>query len=112
MDVSATTKYVRLSAGKARDMARALRGLPAEQALALTRVNASKAGREFHKTLRSAIANATRNHALDAASLRVARAVVDEGPSLRRFWPRARGSASPIRRRLCHFTVVLTDEKS
>jgi large subunit ribosomal protein L22 len=111
MDVSAKTKYVRLSADKARDMARALRGLPADRALALARVSASKAGRQFYKTLRSAIANATQNHGLDAASLRVARAAVDEGPSLRRYWPRARGSASPIRRRMCHFTVVVTDGK-
>jgi large subunit ribosomal protein L22 len=112
MDVTATTKYVRLSASKARDVASALRGKPVEAALATAQLSARKAGKYFYKTLKSAIANATHNSELNADDLRVKSAVVHEGPALRRFWPRARGSAGPISKRMCHITVVLTDGKS
>lgn len=111
MDVTATTKYIRLSASKARELARELQGQPVANALATAKVCPRKAGGNFYKTLKSAIANAEHNGKLDPESLRVKSAVVDEGSALRRYWPRARGGASPIRKRMCHITVVLTDGK-
>lgn len=112
MDVSATTKYVRMSASKARDLARRLRGLAVGEALQVVELSARKGGRNLHKTLKSAIANAENNSDLSVNDLTVKEAVVDEGPVLKRYWPRARGAASPIFKRTCHMRVVLTDGKS
>lgn len=110
MEVSATTKYVRLSPRKARDLVRVIKGLPVKQALAITRLTRRKAAFHLWKTLRSAVANAEHNHDLSEDSLYVKEAVIEEGPRLRRWWPRARGMVSPIRRRMSHIRVVLTDE--
>ena len=80
------------------------------EALAIARLTRRKAAFHLWKTLRSAQANAENNHDLDAGSLFVKEAAIQDGPRLRRWWPRARGMASPIRRRLCHIRVVLSDE--
>jgi len=109
MDVVAKTKYVRMSPSKGRDIARKLRGLRAEEALRITRLNPRKAAFHIHKTLRSAVANAENNHDLESNELRVKEALIEEGPRMRRYWRRARGGASPIMKRLCHVRVVLTD---
>ena len=109
MDVAATTRNIRLSAQKGRPLAREVQGLPVGQALQVTAFSPSKAAFHLGKTIKSAVANARNNASLDVDRLRVKLAVFDEGPRLRRFWARARGSASPILRRLCHVTVVLTD---
>jgi large subunit ribosomal protein L22 len=109
MDVSVTEKFVRMSARKARDLARRMRGLPVAEALKITDFNARKGAFYLGKALKSAIANAENNAKLPADTLRVKEAIVSEGGQLRRFWARARGSVSPIRRRLCHIKIVLTD---
>lgn len=109
MDVMAITKFSRMSPLKARPLARKLRGLTVSEALKITQFNNRKAAALLDKTLRSAIANAQHNEELAVESLRVKEAIIDEGPRHRRYWPRARGSASPIRRRTCHVRVVLTD---
>jgi len=109
MDVMAITKFTRLSPLKARPLARKLRGLPVSEALQLTQFSNRKAAALLDKTLRSAIANAEHNAELEVESLRVKEAIIDEGPRHRRYWPRARGSASPIKKRTCHVRVVLTD---
>lgn len=111
MEVSATTKYVRMSPIKARDIAAEIRGLSAAEALRVTEFNARKAALQIGKTLKSAIANAENNAGVDAAQLFVKDAYVDGGPVLKRFRPRARGSASGIRKPTSHVTVVLTDRK-
>jgi len=110
MEVRAVARYVRLSPRKARDLARAIRGLPVADALKITQFSERKAAAVLHKTLRSAVANAENNAKLSAEDLRVKEALVDEGPALKRYWPRARGMVSPIRRRMSHVTIVLTDE--
>lgn len=110
MDIEATTKGVRLSASKARDIARRLCGLKVEQALQATAVSERKAAFHIGKTLKSAIANAENNADLDVDGLWVKSAVIDEGPVMRRYWPRARGMVSPIQKRSCHIKIVLTDE--
>lgn len=111
MEVSATTKYVRMSPVKARYLASEIRGLSVADALRITSFNAMKAATEIGKTLKSAVANAESNEGVSVASLFVKDAYVDGGPVLRRSRPRARGSASPIRKRTAHITVVLTDRK-
>lgn len=111
MEVSATTKYVRMSPIKARDLAAEIRGLPVADALRITGFNARKAALQIGKTLQSAIANAEANEEVSADALYVKDAYVDGGPVLKRFRPRARGSASGIRKRTAHITVVLTDRK-
>ncbi len=109
MDVIANARFQRLSANKARPLARSLRGLPVAEALALTQFSKMKAAQYLGKTLKSAIANAQNNADLSVDTLRVKEAIIDEGPTQRRFWPRARGSAGPVTKRTCHVKIVLTD---
>ena len=111
MDITATTRFVRLPATRARDIARAIQGQPAGEALRVTALNARKGAAMIGKTLKSAIANAENNAGLSADALVVKTATVDQGPSLKRHWPRSRGMASPILRRTSHITIVLTDGK-
>ena len=109
MEITAITRNVRLSAMKGRALAREVQGLPVAEALRITQFSPKKAAFHLGKTLKSAIANAKHNNNLDVDSLIVKLAVFDESTRMRRYWPRARGSASPIARRLCHVKVVLTD---
>lgn len=111
MEIIAVTKYVRLTPTKARDLTRAITGKSVGEALQVVELNKRKAAVAIGKTLKSAIANAENNAELSADKLYVARAVIENGPSLRRFWPRARGSASPIRKKTAHVRITLTDQK-
>lgn len=111
MEVRAVTKYVRISPSKARDLARAIQGMPVPNALAWTECNARKAAFYLGKTLKSAIANAENNVGLSAEDLYVGQAVIEEGPTLKRFRPRARGMAGRIQKRTSHVKIVLTDKK-
>lgn len=111
MEVSATTKYVRMSPIKARGIAAAIRGQRVADALRITEFNACKAAAQVGKTLKSAVANAAGNEGVSADRLFVKDARVDGGPTLKRFRPRARGSAGAIRKRTTHITVILTDGK-
>ena len=98
-----------MSPSKARDLAREIAGKTVAEALRITSLNRRKAALLIGKTLKSAVANAENNHQLSADDLVVRSAVVDQGPTLRRFWPRARGMASPIQKRTSHITIVLAD---
>ncbi len=111
MDVQAITKYVRLSPTKARDIARAIQGCPVPDALKIVQASERKGAAEIKKTLKSAIANAENNAGLSADTLYVRTAIVDQGPILARWKPRARGSASPIQKKTSHIKIVLTDQK-
>lgn len=110
MEVKAITKYVRMSPTKARDITREIQGLPVPKALNIVMASRRKAVVHIGKTLKSAIANAENNAGLSAESLYVKQAVVDQGPVLKRYWPRARGMVSPLRRPTSHIRIVLTDE--
>lgn len=112
MEVIAVNKFVRMSPSKARDLARAIQGKTVADALKITEFSERKAGLQIGKTLKSAIANAENNASLSADNLVVKMAVVEDGPRLKRFWPRARGSASPILKRTSHVRIVLTDGKA
>lgn len=111
MEVSSLTKFARVSPKKANEVARVLRGRPADEALELLRFIPRKSARLLYKTLHSAIANAENNHNLNASDLRIKRAVANEGPAFRRFKPAARGSAKPIRKRTTHLYILLSDEQ-
>jgi large subunit ribosomal protein L22 len=100
-----------MSPSKARDFARAIQGKPVGEALRMTTLSERKAALEIGKTLKSAIANAENNEDLDVDSLWVKEAVVDEGPRMKRYWPRARGMVRHIVKKTSHIKIVLTDDK-
>ena len=110
MQVRSTTKYARISPKKMRDVAREIQGLAVSDALDTLTYTPRKAAHLIGKTLKSAIANAENNHELSADELIVGEAVIGEGPTLKRFKPRARGSAGAIRKRTSHIFITLTDE--
>jgi large subunit ribosomal protein L22 len=103
----ASARYVRVSPMKARRMVNLVRGLPAKEALTVLQFAPHAASEPVYKVLASAIANAENNERLDPDSLLVAEAFVDEGPTLKRFRPRAQGRAYRIRKRTCHITVAV-----
>src|ERR1700752_5310886 len=110
MQVRSTYRFARISAFKAREVTREIQGLPASDALDLLRFVPKKAAGLVRKTLASAVANAENNNNLNVANLVVQEAVVGEGPTAKRFQPKARGSAGPIRKRTSHIRIILTDE--
>ena len=112
MEILAKTTFVRLAPSKARDLAKAMRGLSVAEALKLVEFNERKAAFYLQKTLKSAIANAENNAKLSADALFVLSAVVEKGPVMKRFWPRARGMASPIEKKTSHIKITLTDKKA
>src|SRR5438105_738694 len=103
----AIARHVRVSPMKARRVVNLVRGLPAKEALTVLQFAPQAASEPVYKVLASAIANAENNERLDPDSLLVAEAYVDEGPTLKRFRPRAQGRAYRIRKRTCHITVVV-----
>ena len=109
MEVKSTTKFVRLSPKKARDVAREIQGLPVSAALDILAFTPKKAAQLINKTLKTAVADAENNFALDADSLVVKEAVIGAGPTLKRFKPRARGSAGGILKRTSHIFITLAE---
>lgn len=110
MQIQAYTKYSRMSAKKVREVAREIQGKNAAEAAELLRFIPRKSARLLRKTLQSAIANAENNNNLVADSLTIEKAVVEEGPKLKRFRPASRGSAHPYSKKTSHIRIVLTDE--
>jgi large subunit ribosomal protein L22 len=110
MQVLSIYRGARISAFKCREVTREIQGLPAAAAVDLLTFTPKKAARLILKTLKSAIANAENNNNLRADKLVVQEAVVGEGPTIKRFRPKARGSAGPIRKRTSHIRIILTDE--
>ncbi len=103
----ATARYVRISPRKVRRVVDLIRGLPAEQAVATLHLAPQAASEPVGKVLASAMANAEHNVQLDRELLYVSAAYVDEGPTMKRFRPRAQGRAYRIRKRTSHITVVV-----
>jgi large subunit ribosomal protein L22 len=110
MQVHAIMKNVPMSAQKMREMVRQIQGLPARQAQAVLKVVPRKSARFVAKTLDSAIANAENNNKVKPETLRVKEAVAGTATSMRRFTPKARGSAGPIIKRRCHIKITVSDE--
>jgi large subunit ribosomal protein L22 len=107
MEARAQARYVRVTPMKARRVVDLIRGLPAADAQAVLRFTPQAASEPVGKVLDSAIANAEHNNSLDRRTLVVSEAYVDEGPTLKRFRPRAQGRAYRIRKRTSHITVVV-----
>jgi large subunit ribosomal protein L22 len=108
--VKAQSRYVRGSARKARVVLEHIRGKSVVQARATLAFVPRSAAREILATLESAAANAENNHDLEPNELRIIEAYADEGPTLKRWQPRARGRAMRIRKRTCHLTLVLSHD--
>jgi len=109
MEARAQARYVRVTPMKARRVIDLIRGMKAADAQAVLTFAPQAASEPIGKVLASAIANATNNHAMDARSLVVSEAFVDEGPTMKRIRPRAQGRAYRIRKRSSHITVVVSD---
>ena len=109
--VRASSRYVRVAPRKARLVADQVRGLQIDRARALLQFSPRGAARDIGKLIESAAANAENNHDLVADEMRVAEITVDEGPTLRRFRPRALGRATPINKRTSHIAVALSPEE-
>ena len=110
MEARAKARFVRVTPRKARRVVDLIRGMPADQAQATLAFAPQSASDPVGKVLASAIANAGHNSHLDARSLVVSRAWVDEGPTLKRFRPRAQGRGYRINKRTSHITVIVSDD--
>jgi large subunit ribosomal protein L22 len=111
MEVRSIHRYARISPFKAREVTREIQGLPVSAALDVLAFTPKKAALLINQTLKSAIANAENNANLKADGLVVKEAVVGEGPTIKPFKTRARGSGAQILKRTSHIRIVLTDEK-
>ncbi len=111
MKVRAQAKHIRQSPYKVRRVLDLVRGLPVDEARVVLEFTNRKAADTIIKVLDSAVANAEHNFALDAEELFVAEAYADEGPTLKRWRPRARGRATKIRKRTSHITIIVADEE-
>jgi len=109
MEVAAKHRGARLSAQKARLVADQIRGKSVEEALQILEFSTKKAAHLMKKVLDSAIANAEHNDGLDVDDLKVSTVFVDEGPTMKRIRPRAKGRADRIFKRTCHITVKVAD---
>jgi large subunit ribosomal protein L22 len=109
MEARAQARYVRVTPMKARRVVDVIRGMPADEAAALLRFAPQAAAEPVRKVLASAMANAENKDGIAADSLYVAQAYVDEGPTIKRFRPRAQGRAYRINKRTSHITVVVEE---
>ncbi len=107
----AKLRYVHISAQKARLVADQIRGMNVENAIELLKFSKHKAAGLIVKVVQSALANAEHNNGADIDELRVSAIMVDEGPTAKRFKPRARGRADNILKRSCHITVEVSDNE-
>jgi large subunit ribosomal protein L22 len=110
MEVRSIYRYAKISPFKAREVTRAIQGLPVSAALDIVAFSPKKAAALINKTLKSAVANAENNANLRVDGLVVKEAIVGEGPTMKRMMARARGSGSRILKRTSHIRIVLTDE--
>ena len=111
METRAVAKYVGISPRKARLVADAVQGERVEEALAMLKLSPTPAARAVAKVIKSAAANAENNFQMLSSELRVVKVFVDQGPTLKRFRPQARGRVNPILRRSSHITAVVGEEE-
>ncbi len=107
VEARAVARFVRMTPSKVRRVVDLIRGLRAEEAVNLLRFAPQAASEPVRKVLESAMANAQNNLQLNQSTLRVARAYVDEGPTMKRWRARAQGRPGPLQMRTCHITVVV-----
>ena len=105
--ITAKSKYIRQSPYKLRLVLNLIRGLPVSEALDILKFTKRKASDEITKVIQSAMANAENNFGLISNDLYISKAIADEGPTLKRFRPRARGRAGRINKRTSHLIIEL-----
>lgn len=111
MEAKAVAKYIRISPLKVRQVVDLVRGKSVDEALAILQFTPQRGAKAVAKVIKSAAANAEHNHDAVRNELFIARAYVDQGPSLKRWRPRAYGRANVIKHRTSHITVVVSDGK-
>ena len=111
MEAKAIAKYIRISPQKTMSVANLIRGKKVREALAILRFTPTKASTAIAKVLGSAVANAEHNYAMDKDELFVSKVFIDQGPTLKRFKPRAQGRADLKRRKTSHITVVVSQKE-
>ena len=112
MEIQALTRYARMSPKKVREVARLIQGRSVPDALDYIALIPRKSARLIAKTLKSAVANAENNNNLVASQLTVHRALIENGPVLKRFKAGAKGSAKPRVKRMSHLRIILSDGKT
>lgn len=110
MEVRAIAKYTGIPASKVRPLVNMVRGKKVDEALDLLKFTPTPKAKVVAKLVKSAAANAENNFQMDPADLRIISIFADEAPAMKRFRPRARGRASPIRRHSSHITVIIAEE--
>jgi len=110
IEARAVARFVRISPRKARSVINAIRGKSVAEAFQILEFSPKKAARIVYKVLKSAVANAENNLGLNVDNLYVSECYVDDGPRLKRVWPRGRGRADIIQKRMSHITVVVRDK--
>jgi large subunit ribosomal protein L22 len=111
LEARAVAKYIRISPLKVRQVVNLVRGKRVAEALAILKFTPKDAAAVIEKVIKSAVANAEHNLELNQDDLYIARIYVDQGPTLKRYTPRARGRADLKRRRTSHVTVVVSEKK-
>ena len=111
MEAKAVARYVRIAPRKVRQVANEITGKAVEEALQILQFTPRAAAEILQKVLTSAVANAENNFEMDRNSLVVAKAYVDQGPSLKRFRARAQGRAAAIRKRTSHITIIVEEKE-
>ena len=111
MEAKATLKYARISSRKVKIVADLIRGKDVQDALAIVKFTPKAASEVIEKLLKSAMANAENNHGMNVQKLYVAEIYANQGPTLKRIRPAAKGSAVRIRKRTSHITIVLRESK-
>ncbi len=111
MEARATAKTLRIQPRKARLVLDLIRGKDVEEAAAICKFTPNKGGEMVGAVLKSAVANAVNNHDMDEDKLYVKECYANEGVTMKRFMPRAKGSASPINKRTSHITVVVAEKE-
>lgn len=109
MEARAIARYQRVSPRKARLVARNVQGMGVDDAMSILTFTFNKPARIIHEVMKSALANAETNTSLDVDALVVKEVLVTEGPTWKRFMPRAQGRATKIRKRTSHITVILSE---
>ena len=110
LEAIATLRYARISSRKVKIVADLIRGKKVDEALAIVKFTPKASSEIIEKLLKSAIANAENNHGMNRGNLIVSEIYANQGPTLKRIRPAAKGSAVRIRKRTCHITIVVKEE--
>lgn len=110
LEAKATLRYARISSRKVKIVADLIRGKKVDEALAIVKFTPKASSEILEKLLKSAISNAENNHGMNRGNLIVSEIYANQGPTLKRIRPAAKGSAVRIRKRTCHITIVVKEE--